>query len=83
MSDVESLGELLVLVRMRNHGRTYWQASDGVLRMSYPPRVTQREAIERFQVQRQHKHKRVLLYTKHHSLAQASKLLAGLFGLTS
>jgi hypothetical protein len=72
-------GDELALVRMRNHGRTYWIAADREQRMDFAPHITRQVAIERFKAASGRAHARIVLYHKHHTPQQAQRLLTQLF----
>jgi hypothetical protein len=72
--------QLLLVVRMRNHGRTYWLIADGLLRRTYPPHVSERVAIARFSAETGRAYDRVITHREQHSPAEAAAKIKRSFG---
>jgi hypothetical protein len=73
-------GSELVVIRLRNHGRTYWMVSNGETTRTYAPHIAQRDAIARFEDDAGIKHARVIVHREHHKPEDAAALVAMLIG---
>jgi hypothetical protein len=70
----------LVVIRMRNHARTYWMISNGETTRTFAPHVAQGNAIKRFEDELRVKHARVVVHRQHHTPEDAAGLVARTLG---
>jgi hypothetical protein len=71
----------LLVIRVRNHGRTYWMIANGRhCTRTYAPHVSQQDAITRFEDELGVKHERVTVHRDHRPPEGAAALVARTFG---
>jgi hypothetical protein len=63
----------LVVIRVRNHGRTYWLVADAAQTRAYPPHVSERVAIARFSAETGREYLRVTTFRQQHTPAAAAQ----------